>query len=237
MAILPLALAGVSFVRAGETLLGPLDLELGTCGTSVVVGPNGAGKSLLLRLCHGLLTPSAGRVRWCGADAGSAAQRQAMVFQQPVVLRRSVLANVDYALALRGLPRRERQRRAAEALALAGLEALARRPAHVLSGGERQRLALARVWALRPEVLFLDEPTASLDPAATAAVEALIGRFRLAGTVVVMTTHDLGQARRLADEVLFLYRGQVRERAPAAAFFAAPACAEAQAFVRGELLW
>lgn len=233
--LLPLAFEAAGYEVDGRALLGPIDVVLAAAsGVHLVLGPNGAGKSLLLRLAHGLLAPTSGRVRWATA---AVRQRQAMVFQHPVVLRRSVRANVEYALALRGLPGTARRRRSDEALARAGLTALATRPAPVLSGGERQRLALARAWALQPDVLFLDEPTASLDPAASAQVEALIGDFRARGTHIVMSTHDLAQARRLGGEVLFLHRGRLLEQTPAAAFFAQPATREAAAYVRGELFW
>ena len=231
--ILPLRLEGVSYAHNGHTLLHEISLTLAGDAATVVLGPNGAGKSLLLRLCHGLIPPSAGRILW----AGDAAKGQAMVFQRPVLLRRSVAGNLSYPLRLLGLAREERERRVAEALAMSGLTPLADRYARSLSGGEQQRLALARAWVRRPEVLFLDEPTANLDPAATRQVEAIVKTFRDVGTKVVMTTHDLWQARRLAEEVLFLYRGRLLEQAPAEHFFAGPATAEARAFVRGELLW
>jgi tungstate transport system ATP-binding protein len=235
--ILPLRLEGVAYAAGGQTLIGGLSFELGAGSRTLVLGPNGSGKSLLLRLCHGLIAPTEGQVRWLGPAASAARERQAMVFQRPVLLRRSALANVTYGLALRHVPRRERRERALEALQMSGLAPLAQRPARVLSGGEQQRLALARAWALRPEVLFLDEPTASLDPAAMRAVEAVIAAIHAAGSKIVMTTHDLGQARRLADEVLFLHRGRLLEHTPAERFFAAPGSAEARAFLRGELLW
>jgi tungstate transport system ATP-binding protein len=239
--ILPLRLAGLAYEAEGKRLVDGITLDLEAGPRSVVLGPNGAGKSLLLRLCHGLIAPSAGRVVWQGPAAAlspdAVRRRQAMVFQRPVLLRRSAAANIDYALALRGLSRRARRPLVEEALARVGLAALAARPARVLSGGEQQRLALARAWALHPEVLFLDEPTASLDPAATRAVEEIIEVFHRAGTKIVMTTHDLGQARRLADEVLFLHKGRLLERAPAEAFFQRPTTREARAFLAGDLLW
>jgi tungstate transport system ATP-binding protein len=160
-----------------------------------------------------------------------------MVFQRPVLLRRSVLANAVYPLKLAGVAAAEREPRARAALEMVGLAALADRPARRLSGGEQQRLALARAAALSPEVLFLDEPCASLDPTATRAVEEIVGTLAARGTKIVMTTHDLGQARRLAGEVLFLNRGRLREQTPAAAFFNQPATPEAAAFLRGELVW
>jgi tungstate transport system ATP-binding protein len=160
-----------------------------------------------------------------------------MVFQRPVLLRRSVAANIDHALKLRGLDRASRRGRVAAALAQTGLTALAGRPARTLSLGEQQRVALARAWALSPQILFLDEPTASLDPAAARQVETLIGNFHAAGVKIVMTTHDLGQARRLADEILFLHRGRLVDHCDAGRFFDAPASDTARAFIQGELLW
>lgn len=236
--ILPLQLDGLSFAAGGQPLVDGITATLQAGPRTVILGANGAGKSLLLRLCHGLIAPSAGRISWGGAALGDSwvQRRQAMVFQHPVVLRRSARANVAYALALSGVARRDRKARTAEALARVGLAELGDRPALVLSGGERQRLALARAWALHPEVLFLDEPTASLDPAATRAVEEGVAAFHTAGTKIVMTTHDLAQARRLADEVLFLFKGRLIEQTPAAEFFGHPRSPEARAYVAGELL-
>jgi tungstate transport system ATP-binding protein len=156
---------------------------------TVVLGPNGAGKSTLLRLIHGLLHPSAGTLRWPRPLS------QAMVFQRPVMLRTTALANVMYGLRSRAMPRSESERRAAAALDRVGLAHLAQRPARLLSGGEQQRVALARAWALEPELLILDEPTASLDPASSREVERIIGEIAASGTRILMTTHNLGQAR------------------------------------------
>ena len=234
MTILPLMLDEAVVSAGAHRLLGPLTLSLEAGPRTVILGANGAGKSLLLRLCHGLIPPSAGRVRWQGADAF---RRQAMVFQQPVMLRRSVRANVAYGLGLRAVARAEREPRIAAALAAAGLAPLADRPAPVLSAGEQQRLALARVWALAPEVLFLDEPTANLDPGATGAVERIVDALHAAGCKIIMTTHDMNQARRLADEVIFLHGGVVVERGEAARFFDRPQTETATAFLEGRLLW
>ena len=231
--ILPLELRDVSYRPRDRALLDGVTCQLHSGSRTVILGPNGAGKSLLLRICHGLLQPTAGQVCW----HRDAPERQAMLFQRPVLLRRSAAANVAYALALRGVPRAERSGRVQDVLRGVGLADVADRPARVLSGGEQQRLALARAWALRPEVLFMDEPTASLDPAATRAIETLIEKIHAAGTKIALTTQDLGQARRLADEVLFLHRGRVLELAPAEAFFEGPQSREAAAFLRGELVW
>jgi len=235
--MLPLVVHELCFERGGRRLLDGITFQTDVGPRTVVLGPNGAGKSLLLRLCHGLLPPSAGTITWAGADPSMARRCQAMVFQRPVLLRRSTAANIRYALRTQGIPRRQRRAIVREALERAGLLSLAERPARVLSGGEQQRLALARAWALKPQVLFLDEPTASLDPAATRAVEALLDEIYQTGTKVIMTTHDLGQARRLADEVLFLHHGRLVEQAPASAFFLAPRSPEAAAFLEGRLLW
>jgi tungstate transport system ATP-binding protein len=232
--ILPLRVDGVAYEAGGELLLQGITFELGAGGPTILLGPNGAGKSLTLRLCHGLIEPTRGRVTWAGPDA---ARRQAMVFQRPVMLRRSALANVTYALGTRGIGRPERKARAMQALESAGLARVSHRNARALSGGEQQRLALARAWALEPEVLFLDEPTASLDPAGTHAVEEVIRAIAAAGTRIVMTTHDLGQARRFAADVIFLHNGRLVEHTEADRFFRAPATDEARAFLEGRLFW
>lgn len=234
--ILPLYLERVCFASSGRLLLDHISLRLGYGLRTVVLGANGAGKSLLLRLCHGLLKPTAGLLRWAIDDARTLRQNQAMVFQRPVLLRRSVAANVAYALAVQGIPRHSRRQLVSRALEQVGLSALAHQPARVLSGGEQQRLALARAWALRPQVLFLDEPTANLDPAATRRIEHIIDAIHGNGTKIVMTTHDLGQARRHADEVVFLHRGRLLEHTPASRFFTRPLSAAAKAFLAGDLL-
>ncbi len=235
--ILPLRLEGLCYRAGGKRLIDDISLTLSPGTRSVILGPNGAGKSLLLRLCHGLIAPSAGRVAWAAAPGTTIRHRQAMVFQRPILLRRSAEANVAYPLRLRGVGARERAARVGEALARAGLSAQARQPARSLSGGEQQRLAIARAWVMRPEVLFLDEPTANLDPAAARAIEDLIDSVHHGGAKIVLTTHDLGLARRLADEIVFLHRGRLRERGAAAAFFAKPNTAEAAAFLKGDLTW
>ena len=229
------ALLEINALRGGYgevDILNGVDLELQAGQISVIIGPNGAGKSLFMRLAHGLLRPSSGHVSWEGAPPV-----QAMVFQRPVLLRRSVIDNLIYALAVKRVPRRERKALAWQALEKFGLAALAKRPARVLSGGEQQRLTLARAWLLTPSVLFLDEPTSALDPAAIKAVEDAVNEFHQSGTRIVMTTHDLHQAKRLADDVLFMYGGQVLEHTSAERFFDTPTSSQARAFIRGELVW
>lgn len=223
---------GVAYSHEERLLLGPCSFTLDGIGPTLVMGPNGAGKSLLLRLAHGLLLPTEGRITW----SSDRPPRQAMVFQQPVLLRRSAVANLIHALAVNNVPRRKRAKLAFDSLERFGLTACAKTPARVLSGGQQQRLALARAWVLSPQVLFLDEPTSALDPAAIKAVEAAVREFHQRGTRIVMTTHDIHQARRLAGDVLFLSGGKVREHTPADVFFDAPVSPEAQAFITGELV-
>ena len=230
-----LRLEHVTVEIAGRRILEAVDLAFDPGLRSVIIGPNGAGKSTLLRVCHGLTQPSSGSVRW--SEPAHANSRHAMVFQRPVMLRRSALANVTYALAAAGVKRPERALRARAAMERAGVSALAAQPARTLSGGEQQRLALARAWALEPFVLFLDEPTANLDPGACAEVERLSATIHAAGTAIIMTTHNLGQAKRLGDVIYFLHQGRLVERASAADFFRAPRSAEATMFIRGELPW
>ena len=232
--ILPLRIEDLSFVAGGRTIIDRVSAEIQAGPSTIILGANGAGKSVLMRLMHGLLTPSRGKVRWSSENG---VHKQAMVFQRPVLLRRSALANVTYALELASVARAEQQRLALEALDSVGLASFAARPARVLSGGEQQRLALARAWALHPEVLFLDEPTASLDPTSTREIERVIQAFDAAGTKIIMATHNLGQARRLGDEVLFVHQGRLVERAPVEQFFSRPASSEAAAFIKGELPW
>ncbi len=227
----------MSFAAGGRAIVGPLTLDIAAGPSTIILGANGAGKSVLMRLMHGLLDPTSGSVVWSEGDPGRVRRQQAMVFQHPIMLRRSALANVTYALKVAGVPAVERELRANEALREVGLLQVANRPARVLSGGEQQRLALARAWALHPEVLFLDEPTASLDPSATREIETVIKAFDAAGTKIIMATHNLGQARRLGDEVIYLHQGRVLERAPVDQFLSQPGSAEAAAFIKGELPW
>lgn len=236
--LLPLALEQVCFDVGGRRIIDQVTLTIGAKGNTVILGPNGAGKSVLMRLCHGLLQPTTGTIHWRGAatTAGSAARsRQAMVFQKPVLLRRTALGNLTYALALAGIRGQAGRARAIAALERVRLHEIARQPARALSGGEQQRLAIARAWALEPDVLFLDEPTASLDPAAAQEIERLIRSIAESGTKIVMTTHHLGLAGRIAHEVIFLSQGRVIEQTPASEFFVKPRSADAASFIVAEL--
>ncbi len=230
-ALTPLQVDGVQLRLAGRQVLQDVSFALGGTGVTVILGANGAGKSVLLQLLHGLRQPDAGQISWNGVTPAQAMPRQAMVFQKPVLLRRTVRANLDFVLRSRGRPVAEAQ----HWLARVGLTDLAQQPARRLSGGEAQRLAMARALALRPDVLFLDEPTASLDPAATAALEELIRMARAQSVRIALVTHDIAQARRLADDVLFLEAGRIAEHAPADLFFAGPQSGAARDYLDGRL--
>ncbi len=227
---------GLCFEAGGKRLLDGLDLEIRRARRTMVMGANGSGKSLLLRLLHGLIAPSSGMVRWQSRPLDRRNRlEQAMVFQRPVMLRRSVLANLRFALGVRGLAGAERAEREQRALEMARLQDLAHRPARVLSGGEQQRLAIARALACKPELLFLDEPTASLDPASTLAIEDLINAANAAGVTIVMVTHDAGQARRLGDDLIFLNAGRIAEAGNARGILDTPRSEAARAWLDGRL--
>lgn len=232
---LPLVLSGVTVRVRAHTILDDVTLTFAPGAPTAIVGPNGAGKSTLVRVAMGLLAPSIGAVTW-GGRAQVGPERRAMVFQRPVMLRRTVAANIAFTLAAAGVPRAERRERVERALQRTSLEALAKRPARLLSGGEQQRLALARALAREPEILFLDEPTNNLDPASTKSVEAIIRDAAAAGIKVVMVTHDLGQARRLCGDVVFLAGSRMVERDAAEKFFTSPANPKSAAFLRGDIV-
>jgi tungstate transport system ATP-binding protein len=232
---LPVVFDGVTVSAGAVTILGDVSLTLAPGAPTALIGPNGSGKTTLLRVAMGLVTPSRGRITWGGREHVPPLRR-AIVFQRPVMLRRSAAANIRYALRAAGIARAEQARRTDELLDLVGLRQLADRAARRLSGGEQQRLALARALARDPAVLFLDEPTASLDPVATKAVEDIIRAVSLRNIKVVMATHDLGEARRLAGDIVMLHRGRVVEAGSTASFLDAPKTAEARAFLAGELL-
>jgi tungstate transport system ATP-binding protein len=234
--LMPLNVRGLCYAAGGKQILHDVSFDIGDAPRTVVLGPNGAGKSVLLKLCHGLLRPQAGSIRWSGSTPDETRRRQGMVFQRPVLLRRSVAGNLTHALSVRGIPSAQRASLADQALQAAGLASIARQSARTLSGGEQQRLAIARAWVLKPAVLLLDEPTANLDPQATRAIEDLILAFEAAGTRVIMTTHDIGQARRLANDVIFLNGGRLLEHSPAERFFRAPRDPAAARFIDGGLL-
>ncbi|MCB1754992.1 MAG: ATP-binding cassette domain-containing protein [Gammaproteobacteria bacterium] len=234
-AVLPLQCRSLGLTVAGKPLLHNIDLTLEQGSVTIVMGPNGAGKSLFLKLMHGLLEPSEGQVLCAGEPlAAHHVLQQAMVFQRPVLLRRSVAGNIDFALGLRD---KSGVGAGLELLRLVGLEDKSAQPARLLSGGEQQRLALARALALQPQVLFLDEPTANLDPASTHMIEEIVRRIHQNGTKIIFVCHDAGQAQRLGDEIVFLHKGTVIEQQKAADFFSAPQSTAAADYLNGRLVF
>ncbi len=235
MQVFPMTAKGIESRRRGQVLVGPIDLTLDGTGACVVVGPNGAGKTTLLRLLHGTARLSAGQIDWaCPTD--EARHHQAFVFQRPVMLRRTVMENLIYPLRLRGVPQAQARDRARDWAARVGLADMLDRSAPVLSGGEQQKLALARALISEPKVLFLDEPCAALDGRATREIEEILTQAKSNGTRLILSTHDMGQARRLADEVLFLLGGRIHESGPAEVFFNRPETPQARAFLRGDIV-
>ncbi|CAO4133567.1 ABC transporter ATP-binding protein [Methylorubrum extorquens] len=223
-------LEGVSLALGGRPILDRLDLDVAAHGITALIGPNGAGKSVTLRVIDGLLRPDSGTVRLTSG-------RRAFVFQRPALVRASAAANVALGLVALKLSRRERAERITAALARVGLSERANDAATRFSGGEQQRLALARAWAMRPDLLLLDEPTASLDPAATETIESLIAEMARAGTTVLLVSHNLGQVARLADETVVLAAGRTVERGPTRSVLFSPRTPEARAYLTGELPW
>lgn len=233
--ILPLRIHAAEVKRRGTRLIGPIDLALGGTGITIVLGPNGSGKTTLLRLMHGLERPAHGGLDWSIPEEEARSSRS-FVFQTPTMMRRSVTDCIAYALRVAGTKRAEARARAREVATHVGLGHALDRSAQVLSGGEKQKLALARALIREPEVLFLDEPCANLDGRATREIETILTDARSRGTRIVMSTHDLGQAARLADEIVFMLNGCVRELNGAETFFEKPATPEAHAFLNGQIV-
>ena len=233
--LLPLSVKDAVVRRRGKVLLGPVNLTLSGTGTTVVIGPNGAGKTTLLKALHGVARLNGGEVRWACPEE-EARRHQAFVFQTPVVLRRTVRDNLIYPLKLIGIRRVEARRIAEDWAGKVGLAEALELQANDLSGGERQKLALARAMVRQPKVLFLDEPCSSLDGRAMREIEEIITTVARSGTRIVMSTHDMGQARRLADEMIFILHGKIHEFTPAEAFFAGPATPQAHAFLNGDIV-
>lgn len=233
--ILPLRAEDIRVARGAKTLLGPLSLEIAGEGVTIVLGPNGSGKTTLLRALHGLERLREGAVRWALPEPETRRQ-QAFVFQAPILMRRSVVESIAYPLLLDGLPRSQARDQAADAAEAVGLGERLALQAVDLSGGEKQKLAIARALVRRPQILFLDEPCANLDGRATRDIESILTRVREQGTRIVMSTHNVGQARRMADEAVFLFEGRMLESGPAIDFFDTPKTPEARAHLQGDLL-
>ena len=232
--LLPLRVSGLSLTRNNEVLLRDINFEIDNAGITLIMGPNGAGKSILMRLLHGLDKPDSGLIEWGDKLSNQQpSQRQAMVFQKPVLLRRSAASNIDFAIRLNGPTN---PKLCNDVLNIVGLSGMAKRPARSLSGGEQQRLALARALAVKPDILFLDEPTANLDPASTKIIEDIVLAQKQAGTKIIFVTHHIGQAQRIGDDVLFLNRGRLTEQSPAKAFFKKPNSQAARDYLAGNIV-
>ena len=235
MVIFPLKMHGATAHFRKKRLVGPVDITIEARGFTIVMGPNGAGKTTLLRLMHGLQRCSGGVVEWAVPQA-KAREKQAYVFQSPIMMRRKVIDSIAYPLRLRGLSASAARAKALECAGRFGLENLLDSWAPMLSGGEKQKLSLARALVIRPDILFLDEPCANLDGRAIREIEEILLDAQAAGTRIVMSTHDMGQARRLAQDVVFMYDGKIHEHTSVDAFFTTPTTKEAQAFINGEIV-
>lgn len=233
--LFPLVARNAETSRRGKRLVGPIDLTIAGHGVTVVIGPNGSGKTSLLRLLHGAARCTSGQIEWA-CDLDTARAKQAFVFQRPVMLRRSVRENLMYPLQVRGATKTNAAQQAKDWAAKVGLETMLERPAPVLSGGEQQKLALARALIADPDLVFLDEPCAALDGQSTREIETLLQATAEQGTRIILSTHDMGQARRLASDVVFLLNGRIHETASAQTFFSMPATQAAQAFLRGDIV-
>ncbi len=223
--------------RGGRMLLDLPSISLGRAACTAIVGPNGAGKSLLIRTLCGLMAADSGRVLWAGSAPDAARRHQVgLLLQRPVLLRRSALQNVVYALRLTGMTAQESKSLAIGALQDAGLETIMEVPAQRLSGGEQQRVALARALALKPDMLFLDEATANVDPASTLVIEQQLSVAMQSGLRLVMVSHDVGQVRRLAQEVVLMHNGRIVEQSPCEVFFNQTNNPVSRRWLAGELL-
>ncbi len=232
---LPLLLNNVSYYADEVALIKNVDLEIATTGSTVMLGHNGSGKSLLLKLMHGVITPSSGQVTWNNSQPDTNQYWRTFLLQRPTFFKQSVLYNVEFVLHIANTPKNEFKTRCQQALEICGLSGLADRNTHSLSGGELQKLSLARAWVLNPSVVLLDEPTVALDPPSVLGFENIIQQFKQSNTKVIMTTHDLSQAKRLADEIVFIDSGKIIEQSSAGKFFSGPKSSQAQNFISGEL--
>ena len=232
---LPLTVNNLSYSKDKTVLLNDVNLAINGSNSTIILGHNGAGKSLLLKLLHGVIEPDRGSIDWNSEKPNSRQYWRSFLLQKPTFFKRTVRYNIEFVLEIAATPKAERRSRCNEALKICGLENLSERNANSLSGGEQQKLSLARAWVLEPDVLLLDEPTVALDPPFTLSFEEIIQQFKKTHTKVIMTTHDLAQAKRLADEIVFIYNGTVMEQSPAEQFFQLPSSEEAKKFISGKL--
>ena len=232
--LMPITVQNITLALNERTLIDDLSCIIKSAGISVIMGPNGAGKSLLMRCLHGLAKPDMGQILYADAPLDSLIrQQQSLVFQSPTILRRTVLANLLFVARQRGI---DDPKISMDYLAQLQLDHLAQHPARLLSGGEKQRLALARALIINPAILFLDEATSNLDPASIETIETNLQSVSKRGMKLILVTHDVGQAKRLADDILFLHHGKLAEHSPAKSFFQKPKSSAARAYLAGKLV-
>lgn len=233
--LLPIEFCSVSFQKSRVCLIDRVSFTLNSSGITVILGPNGAGKSILLRLLHGLEIPNEGKILFKGVVADETIRRkQAMVFQNAVLLRRSVMENLSFVA---NLHKPQKSPNLLELLTEVGLAEKQHMSARQLSGGEKQRLSLARALVSHPELLLLDEPTASLDPYSVQMIETLLFKLKHQNTKIIFITHDLSQARRLAEDIIFIHKGRLEAFQYADTFFEKPDSDFAKAFIEGRLIF
>ena len=232
---LPLLTKDITYKVNGTKLINGISLEVNTHGSTIILGHNGSGKSLLLKLLHGVIAPSSGQVTWNNHTPTTKQHWRTFLLQTPTFFKQTALYNIEFVLRIAGIPTSEHKKRCQQALEICGLTNISHRNTHSLSGGELQKLSLARAWVLNPCVVLLDEPTVALDPPSVLGFENIIHRFKQSDTKVIMTTHDLAQAKRLADEIIFIDAGKVIEQSSAEKFFLGPQSTQAKNFISGEL--
>jgi len=232
---LPLSMKQVSYSTRGAALIHDFNLEINTPGISMILGHNGAGKSLLLKLLHGVISPSSGHIYWNNQTPSIHQYWRTFLLQRPTFFNQSIESNIEFVLRIAGIDKSEHKQRCTQALETCGLSHLSQRNTTSLSGGELQKASLARAWVLKPSVILLDEPTVALDPPSVISFENIIQQFEKSGTKIIMTTHDLAQAKRLAKEIVFIDKGEMIEQSEASSFFVGPASSQAQSFISGKL--
>lgn len=231
----PLIAENMVITQKEYTILGPINLTIKEGGINVVLGPNGSGKTTLLKGLHGIVRLQKGSVRWSISKKESI-EKQMFVFQSPVMLRRSVLENLVYPLKLKKVPKAQALCKAEEWAKKISMSNFIHQKATRLSQGEKQKLALARALITLPKMLFLDEPSASLDGQTTIEIERLLNASLKLGTTIIMSTHDIGQAKRLANNILFLKEGKLESIQSAEEFFKNPKSTSAKKFIAGNIV-
>ena len=230
---LPICIKDLNFVLDEKRILSRINLSINSDDVTVIMGPNGAGKSIFLKILNGILTPTSGYITWNGKNFFSETLNiQAFVFQKPILLRRSVIANLDY---IDGIYRYEKNLNKEHLLEIVQLLKQKKQPARMLSLGEQQRLSLIRSLMLRPNLLLLDEPTANLDPASTKIIEDIVLNLKMMGIKIIFVTHNILQAKRIADDIIFLNQGKMVEHLDKEEFFSNSKSIEVQNYLNGIL--